>query len=80
MQQPHCELINDIDHVEPDGIVTRDGNKHPLDVLVLATGFHHLNFMRPMDLTGRDGNHIETGSQQQCLIALITIPGFPIFS
>ncbi len=81
VQQPHCELItDDIDHVEPDGIVTRDGNKHPLDVLVLATGFHHLNFMRPMDLTGRDGIHIETAWQQQCLnYRSVTIPGFPNF-
>ena len=81
VQQPHCELItDDVDHVEPDGIVTRDGNKHPLDVLVLATGFHHLNFMRPMDLTGRDGIHIETAWQQQCLsYRSVTIPGFPNF-
>ena len=66
VQQPNCELItDDIDHVEADGIVTRDGHKHPLDVLILATGFHHLNFMRPMDLTGRDGMHIEDAWQQQ---------------
>lgn len=36
----NVELITDgIDRVCPEGVVTRDGTLHPLDVLILATGF-----------------------------------------
>src|SRR5262249_20651159 len=38
--RPNVELVTDpIDHIEPDGIVTRDGTKRSIDTLVLATGF-----------------------------------------
>ena len=32
-------IRTDIDHIEPDAVVTVDGERHPCDVLVLATGF-----------------------------------------
>ena len=38
---PKTELITDrIARVTPTGIVTVDGTEHPVDVIVLATGFH----------------------------------------
>lgn len=42
-----------------EGIVTDDGRVHPLDVLVLATGFHAHAYMRPMTLTGPTGVTLE---------------------
>lgn len=81
VQQPNCQLVTeDIDHVEADGVVTRDGHKHPLDVLVLATGFHHLNFMRPMNLTGQQGVPISSAWDTRCVnYRSVSIPGFPNF-
>ena len=35
------ELVRtDIDHIEPDAVVTVDGTRHEVDVIVYATGFH----------------------------------------
>jgi len=81
VQQPNCELITaGIDHIEADAVVTDDGERHPLDVLVLATGFHHFNFMRPMDLRGQDGLSIDDAWAKQCVnYRSLTIPGFPNF-
>jgi cation diffusion facilitator CzcD-associated flavoprotein CzcO len=40
LRKEHVELVTEgIERVEPRGIVTEDGRLHPLDVLVLATGF-----------------------------------------
>ena len=38
-----------MDRVEATGIVTEDGQHHPLDVIVLATGFNPVAYMRPME-------------------------------
>lgn len=60
IQKPNAHLITDrIDRIEPDGVRTADGVLHPLDVLVLSTGFHNFNYMRPMQVVGRAGHTIE---------------------
>ena len=51
MQRPNATLVTDrIARVTPTGIATVDGREHPLDVLVLATGFDTL---RPSDACDR---------------------------
>src|SRR5206468_7604213 len=60
MGRPDVELVTEaIDHVEPRGVVTRDGVRHEVDVLVLATGFDPQAFMRPMELVGEGGLTID---------------------
>ena len=62
IQAPNAELVTEaIERVEPDGVRTKDGVLHELDVLVLATGFHADAFMRPMDVIGRDGRTLDAG-------------------
>ncbi len=69
-----------IDRVEEGGVVTEDGTLHELDVLILATGFSPFNFMRPMDLRGRDGLSIdEAWSKKVQAYRSVCIPGFPNF-
>jgi 4-hydroxyacetophenone monooxygenase len=53
----NVELIaNDpIDRFTKDGIVTRAGKTVPLDVVVLATGFHANEYFWPMKVRGRGG-------------------------
>jgi len=69
-----------IDHIDTAGVVTRDGGRHELDVLILATGFHPFNFMRPMDLVGRDGLTIDQAwSRKVQAYRSICLPGFPNF-
>lgn len=56
IQRPNATLVTEgIERVEPRGVRTRDGRLHELDVLVLATGFRVDSFVRPMQVTGRDG-------------------------
>lgn len=56
VQDPTVELVTDaIDHIEPRGIVTKDGRLHELDVLALATGFDPNAYLRPMKVTGENG-------------------------
>ena len=37
-----------IDHIEPDAVVTVDGQRHPADVIVYATGFQANRVLWPM--------------------------------
>jgi cation diffusion facilitator CzcD-associated flavoprotein CzcO len=56
VQRPNVDVVTDpILQVEPAGLRTADGVLHPLDVLVLATGFHADSYLRPMTVTGQDG-------------------------
>ena len=81
LQEPNAELVTDsIERITSDGVVTSDGSKHELDVLILATGFKPHHFMRPMEMIGIDGITIEQawdkGAQAHRSIA---IPDFPNF-
>jgi cation diffusion facilitator CzcD-associated flavoprotein CzcO len=81
IQKPDAELVTEaIEVVEPGGIRTRDGQLHELDVLVLATGFQAHAFMRPMAVTGRDGQTLqEVWAKRPNAYLSISIPGFPNF-
>jgi len=81
IQKPNADLVTEgIQKVVPEGVVTQDGKLHPLDVLVLSTGFHPFNFMRPMDLRGKNGIKIDErwGKKVQAYRSLL-IPEFPNF-
>jgi 4-hydroxyacetophenone monooxygenase len=69
-----------IDHIEPDGVVTVDGERYPADVIVYATGFHVNRVLFPMSITGRDGVDLRAmwGERPAAYLG-ITVPGFPNF-
>ena len=69
-----------IERISERGVVTRDGAEHELDVLILATGFHPFNFMRPMNLTGRDDLSIDDAwARKVQAYRSMCLPGFPNF-
>jgi cation diffusion facilitator CzcD-associated flavoprotein CzcO len=69
-----------IERISERGVVTKDGVEHELDVLILATGFHPFNFMRPMNLTGRDGLSIDNAwAKKVQAYRSMCLPGFPNF-
>ena len=79
IQHPRSHLVREaIDHIEPGGIRTSDGELHELDVIVLATGFHADAFMRPMRITGRAGVELNDywADRPRAYLA-ITMPDFP---
>ncbi|MGW4242196.1 flavin-containing monooxygenase [Nocardia sp. NPDC004722] len=60
IQRPDATLVTEgIDHIDAKGVVTRDGRRHDLDILVLATGFDSHAFMRPMAITGTGGRTLD---------------------
>jgi cation diffusion facilitator CzcD-associated flavoprotein CzcO len=79
MQRDNVDLVTEgIDHIESRGIVTADGVLHEVDVIALATGFDAHAFMRPTQLTGRDGVTLDEawadGPRAHLTVAM---PGFP---
>ncbi len=85
IQKPNAHLITDgIQCINETGIITKsdtnDGKQHDFDVLVLSTGFKPFNFMRPMNLTGRDGLHIDTAWKDSIeAYRSLLLPKFPNF-
>ena len=81
MQRDNVSLVTDaIDHVEPRGVVTKDGTLHELDVLVLATGFDAHAYMHPLQLTGPSGVTLaEAWADGRRAYRTVAVPGFPNF-
>ncbi len=81
IQKPNADLVTDpIDHIEPRGVVTKDGRLHELDVLILSTGFKADRFMRPMEMVGEDGVTLSQAWEQgPRAYRSIGVPGMPNF-
>ncbi|MBL0956317.1 MAG: NAD(P)/FAD-dependent oxidoreductase [Leptospira sp.] len=81
IQKPNADLVTEgIEKITEKGVVTKDGTLHELDVLILATGFHPFNFMRPMNLTGENGVSIESVWKKKVqAYRSLFIPHFPNF-
>jgi 4-hydroxyacetophenone monooxygenase len=67
-----------IDRIVADGVVTTDGVHHPADVVCLATGFRHTEFLWPLEVRGRAGRRLHDvwGDQPTAHLG-ITVPDFP---
>lgn len=59
LQAPNCSVVTEgISDMKEKGVVTEDGKLHEVDVLVYSTGFDNFAYMRPMDLYGISGRHV----------------------
>jgi 4-hydroxyacetophenone monooxygenase len=74
-------VTEDIAAVTPDGVSTRDGVEHQVDVIVYATGFRANECLWPMEVRGREGHRVEELWAQDGPRAYIgaMLPGFPNF-
>jgi 4-hydroxyacetophenone monooxygenase len=82
LTRPNVDLVTSrIDHIERDAVVTTDGVRHDVDVLVMATGFQARRMLTPMHVEGRNGRSIrdEWGEDDPRAYLGITVPGFPNF-
>jgi cation diffusion facilitator CzcD-associated flavoprotein CzcO len=79
IQRRNARLVTSpIARVVADGVLTADGVHHPLDVLVLATGFQAAEAMSPFPVRGRDGIELNEVWRQGARAYLgTTVPGFP---
>lgn len=80
VDQPNVELVTEgIDRVENDAIVTRDGRRHEVDVIIPATGFRVTDNPMMDTLRGKDGISLAKAWAEDGLRAHLgtTVPGFP---
>ena len=57
LQQPNVKLVtNPIRAVTEDAIVTHDGDRYPVDIIVWSTGFQVQKF--PIEVRGRNGRFL----------------------
>jgi 4-hydroxyacetophenone monooxygenase len=80
LTRPNVDLVTDrIDHIDTDAIVTREGARHPADMIVLATGFQAGRMLWPMEIRGREGDTLRDrwGDDDPRAYLGITAPGFP---
>ncbi|WP_431279290.1 flavin-containing monooxygenase [Leifsonia poae] len=79
IQRPNVELVTDaIERIEADAIVTRDGVRRPVDVIVCATGFTATRPRIAERIVG-DGGRVLADVWSGGMFALrgSTVPGFP---
>jgi cation diffusion facilitator CzcD-associated flavoprotein CzcO len=77
----HLETTT-IERVDATGIVTADGNRRDIDVLVLATGFNLWDVNFPaIEVIGRDGRNLGKWWRENRFQAYegVAVPGFPNF-
>jgi 4-hydroxyacetophenone monooxygenase len=83
LQRDDVELVRDgIERIERDAIVTVDGVRHEVDVIVYATGFQVNKFLWPMEIVGRNGIALDeqwNGGEDASAYLGITVPNFPNF-
>lgn len=80
LKRDHVRLVTTgIERLEADGVRTVDGEKHELDVLVLATGFDFARMHGDLDVQGRDGHVLadEWGDDDPRAYMGVLIPGYP---
>ena len=78
--RPQVALVTEaIERIEANGVRTADGALHPLDVLVLATGFRISHLAAQVDIRGRGGVRLaeDWADENPTAYLGITVPRFP---
>lgn len=77
--RPHVDLVTaPIERLDAGGLITADGARHELDVLVLGTGFQVTEMPAAARVTGRDGRTLQevwSGAPEAYLGT--SVAGFP---
>lgn len=68
-----------VERLTPNGVVDVTGTEHPVDAIVISTGFK-VKFLSTLDVYGRDGTEIHDawGGDPQAFLGIM-VPGFPNF-
>jgi len=77
--RPNLDLVTDsIECITKSGIRTADGREREVDLIVYATGFSATKYLSALDVTGRNGRHIDEAWTDGAHAYLgITTAGFP---
>lgn len=80
LKRPNVELVTEaVDHIESDAVVAADGSRHPVDAVILATGFEAAKMLGSMTVLGRSGKPLaETWADDDPRAYLgIAVPDYP---
>jgi cation diffusion facilitator CzcD-associated flavoprotein CzcO len=80
LARDNVELITEaITRIEPDGVVTADGERHPVDIIVVATGFMPTELPMAKHIVGRAGRILSEVWAEHGMQAYkgSTVAGFP---
>ena len=80
MTRSNVSLVNShIARIQGNAVETRDGDRHELDVLIIATGFDAVNFLSSVQVYGRGGEKLGERWEREGAEAYlgVTIPGCP---
>jgi cation diffusion facilitator CzcD-associated flavoprotein CzcO/acetyl esterase/lipase len=77
--RPHVDVVTEsIAEVTAGGVRTADGTEHPVDVIILGTGFATTEFLTPMKVFGPGGVELSEWWRDGASAHLgIAVPGFP---
>jgi len=82
LRNERVHLVDErVTRVDAGGLHTADGQYHPAEVLVIATGFDVLNFINTYEVRGRDGLSLREaweGDNAKAYLGTV-VPGFPNF-
>jgi cation diffusion facilitator CzcD-associated flavoprotein CzcO len=81
LTRPNVELVTDpIERIAADGVITADGTTRAADVIIYGTGFHAVQFLTPMRVTGLQGQRLHDAWRDGAQAYLgLTVGGFPNF-
>ncbi|NUU19985.1 MAG: FAD-dependent oxidoreductase [Streptomycetaceae bacterium] len=79
LARDNVELVTEpVSRIIRTGIDTMDGVHRPVDTIIYGTGFLATEFLRPMEVVGRDGVRLHDVWKDGAAAYLgITVPGFP---
>lgn len=82
MTRDNVRLVSDaIREVDGNAVVTADGRRHEVDILVVCTGFDAVNLLSSFELRGRGGRSVREDWDANGAEAYLGVatPGFPNF-
>ncbi len=79
LRRENTRLVTDPIHaIDETGVLCESGERHALDAIVFATGFHANRFLWPMQIRGRGGALLsERWGEDPSAYLGITVPDFP---
>lgn len=82
LTEDHVTLVTEgIDHLDADGIVTKDGRHIEVDVIVSASGFSVTKYMHPIEVRGKDGKTLaeqwDSDTKGPRAYMSMAVPNFP---
>ncbi len=79
--QPHVTLVpHGVKGLSATGVIDDNGDRHTLDVVVLATGFDAANYLANLRVTGLGGRELhEVWAGEPRAFLGMMVPGFPNF-